>query len=322
MLWLEALWPYLHQWWTYIATIVAALIILIEGYKRIRDQGWCDWAAPFDETVRWINDIVLIRPHYPASRYPSSTPNDEKEFYDEFSKRLRQGKSRIYNSGDGFNMLSRTAEGFGSGDKGDILDAAIIHALDNSPDLEYKRFQITSACGLSWISRLIYMKERYGDRFKIFTNRDYDHLGCYCAIDPESRRCVFEWQILSYRHWLGGNITKGYGFTYMNQNICRKVAIIFQDIERSCWHFRQDDVYGDMTVEKLRNYQKALWDERVKRVWSDPNEEPADIEIVNAIRARKVDVHNFELSQMDFRIEEFPVIPYPSTRKSTTAQKL
>jgi hypothetical protein len=310
MHWIEELRSYTFFGWTIIATIVASLVFLIEGYKRIRDQGWCKWAAPFDNTVTKINDKLLLRPHYPVSRYPSSTPDNERDFYEEFSKALKVGTSRIYNSGDGFNMLDRRADFFGSGDKADILDSALIYALDHS-NVEYRRFQITSACGLGWISRLIYMKERYGDRFKIFTNKDYDHLGCFCAIDPESPRCMFEWQILSYRHWLEGNITKGYGFTYMNQNICRKVAAIFWEIERSCWHLQNHEIYGDMTVEKLRKYQKTLWDERVLVLQTDPNKEPADVEIVNAVKKRKINVRNFDISQMDFREEEFPIFPCP-----------
>jgi hypothetical protein len=212
-------------------------------------------------------------------------------------------------------MLDRSNDPgkLGSGDKADKLDGALIHALNTHKDCRYTRFQITSACGLSWISRLIWMKEEYGDRFKVFTNPAYDHLGCFCAIDPHDYRCVFEWQILSARQWIGSPRTKGYGFIYTNRDICKKLETIFEDIELSFAHMHDPyDIYGDMDADRLRKYQRVLWDTRVKLV--KLGGKIIDMEISIALKTRGLNRNTFSLDDMQFDARDFPVIRYPSQK--------
>jgi hypothetical protein len=137
-------------------------------------------------------------------------------------------------------------------------------------------------------------------------------MGCFCAIDPEDDDCVFEWQLVSGRHYTRGTISKGYGFTFRNKKICHVVEKMFDEIKhaKATNYLKDDQTNSDMTVDRLRRLQKELWDERVQMVRENPNYNIGDPEIELAFVNRGVNKRNFEPSEMEFRVEEFPEIPY------------
>jgi hypothetical protein len=297
----------------YASRIAAAwgiAIFALDGFARIRSQGVFHFLRGLDAPGRIMNDILHVRPIYPGDSYPNYIPDDEESFYKEFGRRLGKAQSQIFLSGDGFNMAKRratTKAELESADKADILDAAIYSALvERKGDLVYKRFQITSACPINWLSRIIFMKETFGDQYRVFVDPNYDHIGCFCAIDPAHYRCVFEWQILSGRHYLDGNRIKGYGFLYTNRSICEKLRGIFKEIE---------DKNNDMSADDLRDLQRTLWVDRAKKMGADPkNYKPIDPEM----RARFKQNPN----DMDFRPDDFPPLPCPTIDTSSSLKRL
>jgi hypothetical protein len=297
----------LSYWVSAVVTIYGIIFLCSKVFKQIRSRGDFVALGFLDPFVDRLYDALLWQRHYPGDGFPSYIPQDDRSFYKEFSTRLSRGKIKILNSGDGFNMQLRTVAGGEprSADKADILDRGIIRALDNNPGLHYTRFQITSACNLNWISRLMAMKSRFGSRFQVLVNPDYDHLGCCCTIDPDADDCVWEWQILSGRHYLLGETTKGYGFTYKNKQICGKLDAIFREIARSPTTVSLD------TQEDFVRYRRDLWNDRVRKLHANPRYEPGDPEIMMAIKALKLNRNNFNVEDLEYREEYFPEITVP-----------
>lgn len=305
-----------------IAFAVATYTVVVAALKlflHLRNSGWFKWLRFCDNPVRFFKSFLTLKAYFPGDSYVSNIPETEKQFYAEFSKRLRQGKHAIYNCGDGFNMNAPRDKGGEptSGEKADKLDGAIIEAMRKNPELIYKRFQISSACNLNWISRMIAMKREFGNQFLVYINREFDHMGCFCAIDPEQSNCVFEWQLVSGRHYMRGTLSKGFGFTYGNQAICRTVSTMFDEIasDKSTNCLIADPTKNPMTVDRLRMLQKQLWNDRVVKIHDNPDYKTGDPEIVNAFNERGLNRRDFALDEMDFRERDFPEIPYAIERK-------
>lgn len=242
----------------------------------------------FPSSKIWVNKKQnYIRKKLRALRvresdiYPSRIPHSEINFYELFANDLSLAKKLIFNSGDGFNMdPAQNSDSFAkSCVKADYLDAAMIEALDNDKNKELIifRFQIEAACNINWIGRLIAMKKFGGDRFRVFFDSTCDHVGCFCAIDPQDERdCVFEWQLVSGRKNIG-NLAKGFGFTYRNKQICMKVLELFvgtpggKKSDRLCKDNSGKEDENDkewyqkiqgLQVDDLEAIQERLWRER------------------------------------------------------------
>lgn len=274
-------------------------IVISDGLARIRNQGSFSWPSWLDGPARMINDILHFRPFYPGDSFPNYIPDEETDFYREFSRRLRKAKSEIYLSGDGFEMTKRAKDPGNqeSADRADILDAAIIAAMNERRDLRFTRFQITAVCTINWISRLIYMKERFDARFRILINPAYDHIGLFCAIDPKKYRCVFEWQVLSGRHYLTGHKHKGFGFIYTNQAICQKLVSILDMID--------ENGQRDMSADDLRLLQKELWNKRVAQMRLETAANPRYMPLDPEMKVR----FDKDPNAMEFRPNDFPPLP-------------
>lgn len=274
-----------------------------------------------DKPARNISRAISNTEVYPDDPYPSMIPDSERVFYEEFSKRLAGATLNILNCGDGFNMARPASQSgsLSSREKADILDGAIINALRSNEGLIYKRFQIVSACNINWISRMISMKEEFGDRFKLYINQNFDHIGCFCGIDTQRANCVFEWQLVSGRHYMDGSLSRGFGFTYANRKICGVVDQMFREIDQApktnTFHERgnpfSDIDRSQMDCNRLRKLQRFIWNKRVKEIYNDPDKHRVgDVEIFNALDKRGLNVRRFKLSDMDFNESDFPVIPY------------
>lgn len=278
----------------------------------MRKKGKFGLLSFADHRIRQIRDFLLFREYREDDGYESDIPTDETDFYDKFSKYLSGAKDKIFNCGDGFNMLALRAEGGErtSAEKADMLDEAIIKVMEEHPLFIYKRFQIISACNLNWISRLIYMKSIYKDRFIVFTNRNFDHIGCFSATDPKSDNCVFQWQLVSGRRNTG-TLSKGFGFTFRNKDICGVIGTMFDEIaaSESTNNLKNDVQKKEMTTSRLRSLQRELWDERINEIQRNPDFKSGDPEIEAAFQNRGVDKTDFKNGDMDFREEEFPILP-------------
>ncbi len=306
----------------YFVWVWGGVILILNAFLFVRSSERLLWLSFFDQYARKIRNILIFQKNHPGHDvYRSYIPEGELaevEFYDEFSKHLAKANTTIYNCGDGFNMISpiEPSGGPSSRDKADKLDEAIIQAMTENPNLVYTRFQILSACNINWISRLIYLKEQFGEQFRVYTNRDYDHMGCFCAIDPKSDNCVFQWQLVSGRHYTRGTISKGFGFIYDNKNICSVVEQMFDDIKNApaTNQLRVDpikrDIDSGLSIERLKGLQKELWDKRVGRVYNNPGYNIGDPEIVKAFEDRGVNRRKFKLSDMEFYPADFPVVSY------------
>lgn len=306
------------------AFLYTFLILVLNIIVFVSDLTALKWRfVPF-AFIRRSRDFLLFKTRYSKDWYPTIIPkgeNREKKFYDIFSNVLRRAEVEIYNSGDGFNMTSIRERGGkdSSREKADILDGAIIEAIEKNDQFVYKRFQILSACNLNWISRLIYMKGEYKAKFQVFFNKDFDHIGCFCAIDVDKKHCVFEWQLVSGRKGLNSTISKGYCFVYENKELCNVGKDMFDEIEA---HERTNRLNnkkllgdigdGGLSVDGLRQLQEHLWNERVKGIQINSSLDAVDPEINEAFIARGVDKTDFKLEEMAFIKEDWPEIGYPS----------
>ncbi len=297
-------------------SLLSTVILLLGTFLYLRERErlqFLSFAEPFAR--RWQN-ILTLQENYPGKRYPSYIPEGEQaeqDFYAEFSKVLSNAKVEIFNSGDGFNMTSPSDGGgkWTSRQKADKLDRAIVRSMVENPSLVYTRFQILAACNINWVSRMIFLKQKFGDKFRVYVNRDFDHMGCFCVVDPDSKNCVFEWQLVSGRSRARGTISKGFGFVYKNKEICRVVKTMFRDIRKAYATnllSNDPDKRDGLSVESLGILQKELWDHDIKMVFQNPNYTIIDDEITQAFINRGLDKNKFKLADMDFRSEEFPPI--------------
>ena len=240
---------------TVLVSVATAILVLISDKARTIVRPLARWIIrktpkllpapplepPDEPTIIMLPSGEKFGVYIPQGELP---PDSERRFYKYFAKSLRRATDIIYNSGDGFSM-NREQQGMyeyaSSAQKADELDGAIIEALRNGA--EYKRFQISSACSISWMSRLIWLKKNF-ERVEIYFNRSFDHTGSFCAIDPAQSDCVFEWQLVSMRPNLEGTFSRGYGFLIGSKQICREIHQLFADIsvERNTNRLKTDSV--------------------------------------------------------------------------------
>lgn len=274
-------------------------------------------AAKIDEATSEINEIKTL-PTYPAYiPQDESQRNNEKKFYRFFAERLRKAKLDIYNSGDGFSMLRdwhEEIEFSSSAGKADILDGAIISAIEKG--VTYHRFQIRSACSISWMSRLIWMKQKFGGSVQLYFNSSFDHMGSFCAIDPDLPDCVYEWQLVTRRAGLDGTFTRGYGFLIGNNQICREIHQLFIDISMAkrtnLLKEDSDDAAKPMTVSRLTRLQVEMWNERVGAACLDRKSEISG-ELTRVMLSRGLTREGINKKNMTFRRGDFPILGHPTS---------
>lgn len=316
---MDNIYHFFEQYLLIISLIISSLsafTILFGAFLHYREENklaLLSFAEPF---ARKCHNFLTFQTDFPGKRYPSFIPEGEKaefDFYTEFSRVLSEAKIEIFNSGDGFNMTSPSDGGgrWTSREKADTLDRAIVHAMTENPLLVYTRFQILAACNINWVSRMIFLKEKFGAKFRVYVNRDFDHMGCFCVVDSGSKNCVFEWQLVSGRRRARGTVSKGFGFIYKNKEICRVVKTMFKEIKEAYatnYLAIDPDKADGLSVESLRMLQKQLWDHEVKMIHMNSNYTLIDDEITQAFIARDLDKKKFKVADMDFRPEEFPPI--------------
>jgi hypothetical protein len=242
---------------------------------------------------------------------------NEEKFYQYFADRLSRAKNDIYNSGDGFSIVRawhKEIEFASSARKADILDGAIVSALEKGAN--YHRFQIRNACSMNWMSRLIWMKQTFGNQVQLYFNSGFDHMGSFCAIDPTSRDCVYEWQLVTNRPGLDGTFTRGYGFLIGNNQICREIQQLFIDISMArrtnLLKHDSDDADKTMTVAKLTQFQIEMWNDRVEAACEGNRKSEISRELTKVMLSRGLTRDNIDRTNMAFYRDDFPILKYPA----------
>ena len=174
--------------WAVISLIFVWFVVKIPKKYRAFEKTLYRFSITrkwFGPIFRLFNKLFRLRK---LDYFGSYIPDEEQEFYEIFARELSKAKTVIYNSGDGFSMnKSERGKKFAtSAEKTDFLDAAMLHAMNKNPALHFHRFQIRSACNISWLSRLIAMIEvaeiqGKPQQFHVYIDDKYDHIGCFSA---------------------------------------------------------------------------------------------------------------------------------------------
>jgi hypothetical protein len=152
-------------------------------------------------------------------------PKDVDEFIEYYAKCIREARSVVCVTSDGFNMKNPA-----SAARAKKMRSAMVDFMSRGGKVY--RYQMLDSMHINWLVEIGRLAEEFPDSFITFYNRKYESVGSFCVIDPGTRKTVYEY-MLPHVGYLGqGTEPSDFGFIHGHQHKSDKAFERFDQVQK------------------------------------------------------------------------------------------
>ncbi|MGE0371665.1 MAG: hypothetical protein AB7G40_05650 [Hyphomonadaceae bacterium] len=216
-------------------------------------------------------------------------PKDRQDFYTYYVEAVRKAKTGVYITSDGFNMCnpdSRMAA--------QRMNEAQSEAIGNGAIVV--RYQMTDTMHINWLYQMALMREKHGDKYCCYVNPEFERVGHFAVIDPDTRQSIVEFMLPNPGGLSQATTARDYGFIHGHAAKAEVTKSAFEQIA----------AHGATTLVTPDNYReiaRKLFESRLNRHFDTTTDfHIFDEEVLKAIRKCGPSRPAFE----DMRFEGWP----------------